>query len=86
MYGRGGAGGRAGGAVMIASEDRGHFSRGWQSCPIALNHAWQSGDILAPLESPFLVDCFLNKGQLPKGACRSRRKADAGVGRVGGVP
>lgn len=86
MYGRGAAGGRAGGAIIIASQDHGHFSHGWQSCPIALNHAWQSGDILAPLESLFLVYCFLNKGQLAKGACWSRRKAGAGLGRWGWAP
>lgn len=39
-----------------------------QSCPITLNHGWQSSDILASLESLFLVDYSLNKGQLAKEA------------------
>lgn len=39
-----------------------------QSCPITLSHGWQSSDILAPMESLFLVDCSLNKGQLAKEA------------------
>lgn len=37
-----------------------------ESCPITLNRGWQSSDILASLESLFLVNRFLNEGQLAK--------------------
>ena len=50
-----------------------------QSCPITLNHGWQSSDILASLESLFLVDWSLKKGQLAKEAA-FRVPAGAGEG------
>lgn len=50
-----------------------------QSCPITLNHGWQSSDILASPGSLFLVDWSLKKGQLAKEAA-FRVPAGAGEG------
>lgn len=39
-----------------------------RSCSVTVSHGWQSSDILAPIETLFLVGFSLNKGQLAKEA------------------